>query len=68
MTILFTFFIIWFVFFKVNGLVAVKKIEFIDEKKDEVEVIRMKYNEETMKLLNKRANTTDVERTALLRQ
>jgi len=65
---MFTFFIIWFVFFKVNGLVAVKKLEFIDEKRDEVAEIREKYNTETMNLLNSRRNTTVVERTQLIRQ
>lgn len=39
-------------FFKINGLVAVKKLEFIDEKRDEVAEIREKYNTKTMTLLN----------------
>jgi hypothetical protein len=56
------------VFFKVNGLVAVKKLEFIDEKRDEVAKIREKYNTKTMNLFNERKNTTAVERTQLIRQ
>jgi len=48
------------VLFKINGLVAVKKLEFIDKKRDDVAKIREEYNTQTMALLNKRANTTQV--------
>jgi len=43
-TIAFTFFIIWFVFKKVNGLVAVRKLEFVDKNKDFFATVRDEYN------------------------
>ena len=43
-TFFFTFFIVWFVFKKINGLIYIRKLEFLDDKKEFLEEVRAEYN------------------------
>ena len=45
MTIGFTFFVTWFVFKKVNGLIAIRRVEFIDNNADFISEVRQEYAE-----------------------
>ena len=39
----FTCFACWFVFYKINGLIALKKVEFLDEKEEFINEVRNEY-------------------------
>ena len=62
-TFLFTFFIIWFVFKKINGLIAIRKLEYLDETKEFLEEVRLEYNTKAIDNFDARKNTTMMQRT-----
>jgi len=53
----FTAFACWFVFYKINGLIALRKVEFLDEKEEFIKEVRNEYKRCQSVALSKRSNT-----------
>ena len=64
----FTIFISWFTFKKINELVIVRKAEYDEEKAGFIEEVREEYKAKTLGAFEKRRNTMDGERDAIIRQ
>jgi len=56
---LFTCFACWFVFYKINGLIALKKVEFLDEKEEFIAEVRNEYKRCQSVALSKRKDVNE---------
>ena len=68
MTVGFTFFVSWFVFKKVNGLIAIRRVAYNEANYDFITSVRREYQEDEEDLMRTRQGTTNQDIETLRKQ